>query len=490
MKTKSRTRSSGDARRGRRKWPPEVRLQTAQAIVDRGVSKTAVSQTLGIPVTTVAEWARRYRKYGTDIRTVGGGREAGPTGPRGTAADADPRRAAVIESRREHPEHGTRRIRDVLARFEGLGVSETTVRRILHEEGLLESVRRRWPSRVQLEHRFERAEPNQLWQSDIFTFLLRRHQRLYVTAFMDDYSRYVVSLVMAHHQRSLAGDGGALAGHRGVRRAARGPDRPGPAVHGVARPDRLRGGAAAAGHPHIKSRPHHPQTLGKIERFWKTLWDEFLSRTVFADFEDCQRRIGLFVQAYNFRRPHQGIAGRGARGPLLPGGAAGAGGDREGRGGRTRWPWPRSSRGGSPSTWWAASGRGTSSIALSGTGLMVRLGDVEETIPLRGEESDEERRGAGAGRGKHRSRPTPKWLLTSEDLDQIAQQRCLMVLSVLSGETPVTEAIAQAGISRATYYQLETRALSAMLRALGPLAERGGDGERARCGRSRPWRRR
>jgi hypothetical protein len=45
-----------------------------------------------------------------------------------------------------------------------------------------------------------------------------------------------------------------------------------------------------------------------------------------------------------------------------------------------------------------------------------------------------------------------------------------MVLSVLSGEKPVTEAIEEGGISRGTYYQLETRALNAMLRALSPTA--------------------
>ena len=50
--------------------------------------------------------------------------------------------------------------------------------------------------------RFERAEPNQLWQSDIFTFLLRRHERLYMAAFMDDHSRFIVSYTLAHHQRS------------------------------------------------------------------------------------------------------------------------------------------------------------------------------------------------------------------------------------------------------------------------------------------------
>jgi hypothetical protein len=79
------------------------------------------------------------------------------------------------------------------------------------------------------------------------------------------------------------------------------------------------------------------------------------------------------------------------------------------------------------------------------------------------------------GARKNRARPTPKWLLSSEQLDKVAQARCLLVLSVLSGEKPVSEAIAEAGISRGGYYQLETRALRAMLRALLPGASEEGE---------------
>ncbi len=67
-----------------------------------------------------------------------------------------------------------------------------------------------------------------------------------------------------------------------------------------------------------------------------------------------------------------------------------------------------------------------------------------------------------------RSRTTPQWLLTSTELDQIAQRRCLVLLSVLSGERSVTEVIEELKISRGTYYQLETKALAGMLSALTP----------------------
>ena len=83
----------------------------------------------------------------------------------------------------------------MMARFEALGVSEAQVRRILHEAGMIET-----PTPAsEREHgprRFERATSNQLWQSDIFTFRLRRAERLYVCVFMDDHSRFIVGCVV------------------------------------------------------------------------------------------------------------------------------------------------------------------------------------------------------------------------------------------------------------------------------------------------------
>src|SRR5262245_47840798 len=72
---------------------------------------------------------------------------------------------------------------------------------------------------------------------------------------------------------------------------------------------------------------------------------------------------------------------------------------------------------------------------------------------------------------RRRARPVPRWLTGNAELDAVAQRRCLMVLSVLSGEKPVTTVVEELGISRGLYYQLETRAVLAMLSALTPGAE-------------------
>jgi hypothetical protein len=67
-----------------------------------------------------------------------------------------------------------------------------------------------------------------------------------------------------------------------------------------------------------------------------------------------------------------------------------------------------------------------------------------------------------------RRRPVPGWIAKDRQLDEMARRRCLLILSVLSGETAVSDAIEQAKISRPLYYDLETRALRGMLLALSP----------------------
>jgi transposase InsO family protein len=278
----------------------------AAMIVDEGINAREVSRRMNIPYTTVGEWGRKYRAGGAEALAA----KVVPHG--GTKRKAsDPRRRAVIAVKQSQPQAGSRRIRDVLKRFFGIGTSETTVRRVLKEEGLApeRAAPRRKPGAKPSPARFERAEPNQLWQSDLFTFLLRRQERLYVAAFMDDHSRYIVSLAMAHHQKSslvMEALARGIADYGAPREILTDQGRQYTAWRGsTAFEEELKRNGIA----HVKSRPHHPQTCGKIERFWKTMWEEFLSRTVFADFDDCQRRAALFVQHYNFQRPHQGLEG-------------------------------------------------------------------------------------------------------------------------------------------------------------------------------------
>jgi hypothetical protein len=80
------------------------------------------------------------------------------------------------------------------------------------------------------------------------------------------------------------------------------------------------------------------------------------------------------------------------------------------------------------------------------------------------------RRESGGGRKTRaeRARGIPVWLRKRADLDQIARARVVMILEALSGVKSVSTLIAELGISRGLYYQLETKAVNAMMLALAP----------------------
>jgi hypothetical protein len=52
-----------------------------------------------------------------------------------------------------------------------------------------------------------------------------------------------------------------------------------------------------------------PKKNGRVERFWGTLWREFLERALFQGLDDARSRLEHFVGHYNFQRPHQGLGG-------------------------------------------------------------------------------------------------------------------------------------------------------------------------------------
>lgn len=233
-------------------------------------------------------------------------------GPRGSRLPEVTKRA-ILMLKRSHPDYGCQRISDLLARGPALPAGAGAVARVLHEAGYeVEMVETHpHPPKVM---RFERARPNQLWQTDLFTFTLKRqNRRVYLIVFMDDASRFIVG----HGLYASAVTAMVI---EVLRKAI--------ADHGL--PEELlsdngpqyvtwRGKSAFSrelekqGIKHIVATPRRPQTLGKVERFWGTLWREWLEAAIFADMEDAQARIRHFIDHYNFQRPHQGIEG------LVPG---------------------------------------------------------------------------------------------------------------------------------------------------------------------------
>ena len=285
------------------KMTPERRLLVLDTWKRSGLPAGDFAPLVALSKHTLYDWKKRFEALGpAGLMDGKPGREAGSRLPELT-------RRTILLLKQSNPTFGCERISDMLARGPGLPASATTVARVLCEEGyeLEETPTRPHPDKVR---RFERGSSNELWQTDLFTFVLKRqNRRVHLVGFMDDHSRYIVGYGL-HATASTALVIEAL-------RAA---------ITSYGAPKELlcdngsqyvtwRGKSAFSkeleqrGIRQIVARPRHPQTLGKIERFWGTLWRECVETMVFVDLEDARQRIGHFIDYYNFHRTHQGIEG-------------------------------------------------------------------------------------------------------------------------------------------------------------------------------------
>ena len=134
--------------------------------------------------------------------------------------------------------------------------------------------------------RFEKEIPNSLWQIDIFTFNLKRMYPVYLVGMIDDHSRYMVGHGLFRQQTAqavLEVVKGAIGQWGAPREILSDNGRQFAAWRGETQFQKV---LKRQGGEHVRSAPHHPMTLGKIERFWKSIQSEFLMRAQFASFEE------------------------------------------------------------------------------------------------------------------------------------------------------------------------------------------------------------
>ena len=288
------------------KYTFEQRKAAVEAYLKSGMTCTAFAKTYGVSVMSISVWTRIYQNIGPQ------GLETEAINKfRGRKPISESLKKEIIRVKSEYPDFGLRKVRDFLKRFKGVKVSHKTIGKTLVEGNipLLTVVRKRRRSSDRI-RRFERAKPMQLWQSDITSYVLTRHnQRVYLTVFLDDHSRYAVAWNLQLRQTNDLVIDALLGGIQKFGKPEEVLTDQGRQYFSWRGRSDFRKQLDKEGIQHVVSRSHHPQTLGKCERLWETIKNELWDRAKPQELGEARERLKHFFDHYNHFRPHQGLDG-------------------------------------------------------------------------------------------------------------------------------------------------------------------------------------
>jgi transposase InsO family protein len=225
--------------------------------------------------------------------------------PRHTAPQIE---ALVVALRQEHPAWGGRKIAACLAKRGHAPLPHaSTISHILRRHGLLHAPVSGEGGRY---IRFEHPVPNALWQMDFKGDIAMRENRCYPLTVLDDHARYSIVLRACGGQKRTDVQPALETAFRDYGLPERiNVDNGQPwgspsAWHGISG---LTVWLIRLGVRVSFSRPYHPQTNGKDERFHRTLKAELLAGRVFADLAHAQTSFDRWREMYNHERPHQAL---------------------------------------------------------------------------------------------------------------------------------------------------------------------------------------
>ena len=279
----------------------ELRLDVLTEPLRTGETVAGVCRRYGISRDTYYRYRRRYLAEGL------AGLEDQSRRPNSSPVKIPAQlELQIVEMRKGHPRWGARRIRTELTRAGIDPPAISTIHQVLVRNGLVAA---QPPRRPRADKRFEREIANDLWQIDATQIPLGDSTKGWVVDLIDDHSRYLLT--------ALAGPAstGELAWDAFETAASRyGLPRQVLSDNGLCFTGRLHGTEVMfekslddLGVEMINSAPYHPQTLGKLERFHRTLKEWLRDEGPPFDLEHLQELLDGFRFHYNRQRPHQGI---------------------------------------------------------------------------------------------------------------------------------------------------------------------------------------
>ena len=284
----------------------ELARYVVEAVVVEGRSYREVARAHGVSKSWVAKLVARFREGGYEA--IKPRSKTAHRIPHKVSADLEDR---IVVLRKQLAEAGfdagAATIRHHLEQSGGQVPSISTIWRVLRRRGFVTPQPHKRPRSSWI--RFQASLPNECWQSDITHWRLGDGTEVEICSFLDDHSRLLLACSVA--VITTAHDVVAT-----FRSAAKRYGLPASILtdNGCVYTAWHRGGATALeielltlGIMFKHSRPGHPQTCGKIERFHQTIKLFLAKQPPAANPAELQTQIDRFASYYNQIRPHRAL---------------------------------------------------------------------------------------------------------------------------------------------------------------------------------------
>jgi transposase InsO family protein len=188
--------------------------------------------------------------------------------------------------------------------------SVATIWRVLSRRGFVTAQPHKRPRSSW--RRFQAELPNECWQADVTHWVLAEGTEVEILNIVDDHSRLLVAsqafattkaadvVASFHHAAATWGFPASMLTDNGAIFTAE-------SRHGRCAMDNE---LAVLGIAYKHSRPYHPQTCGKVERFHLTLKKYLARRPPASTVVALQAQLNRFAHYYNHQRPHRAIGRR------------------------------------------------------------------------------------------------------------------------------------------------------------------------------------